>query len=137
MVDEVRLSRLMRAASDGLASLGREAEAPPQRRSDPLWRSGVKYLFITTIEACVDIAQHVCASEGWGPPATNADAFRVLATHDVVPADLAHSLAHAVGFRNVLVHDYVDVDEQIVDERLTDLSDLESFLRTVAVWLTE
>lgn len=137
MVDEVRVSRLMRAASDGLASLGREAAAPPQRRADPLWRSGVKYLFITTIEACVDIAHHVCASEGWGPPATNADAFRVLARHDMVPAALANSLAHAVGFRNVLVHDYVDVDERIVDERLTDVADLESFLRMVAAWLKE
>src|ERR1700684_1195956 len=30
---------------------------------------GVKYTFVTAIEACVDGAQHICATEGWGPPA--------------------------------------------------------------------
>jgi len=33
----------------------------------------VKYFFITAIEAAVDVAQHICAAEGWGPPATLAD----------------------------------------------------------------
>jgi nicotinamidase-related amidase len=26
----------------------------------------VKYTFVTAIEACVDVAQHICATQGWG-----------------------------------------------------------------------
>ncbi|MGB9374436.1 MAG: DUF86 domain-containing protein [Jiangellales bacterium] len=136
MVDELRVARLLRAARDDVATLRTEADTADARRSEPLWMAGVKYLFITAIEACVDIAQHICASEGWGPPATNADAFRVLARHDVVSSELADALGRAVGFRNVLVHDYVDVDDEIVLRRMSDLADLEQFTAAVAAWMT-
>ena len=135
MVDEVRVARLLRALTDDLSVLEREAQADVDRRADPLWRRGVKYTFVTAIEACVDVAQHVCASEGWGPPADNADAVRLLGDHGVITRDLAASLRRAVGFRNVLVHEYVRVDDAVVDARLADLSDLEDFVRSVSAWV--
>ena len=135
MVDEVRVARLLRAVTDDLSVLERESRAGVDRRSDPLWRRGVKYTFVTAIEACLDIAQHVCASEGWGPPADNADALRLLGDHGVITDALAVSMRRAVGFRNVLVHEYVRVDDAVVDARLDDLSDLEAFVRSVSGWL--
>ena len=135
MVDEVRVARLLRAVTDDLSVLERESRAGVDRRSDPLWRRGVKYTFVTAIEACLDIAQHVCASEGWGPPADNADALRLLGDHGVITDALAVSMRRAVGFRNVLVHEYVRVDDAVVDARLEDLSDLEAFVRSVSGWL--
>lgn len=136
MVDEVRVERLLRAITDDLAFLRLEADADAARRDDPAWLRAVKYAFVTTIEACVDVAQHLCASEGWGPPATNADALVVLGRHGVVDGDLARRLAQAVGFRNVLVHEYVTVDDVIVERRLDDLSDLDGFVAAVAGWLS-
>jgi uncharacterized protein YutE (UPF0331/DUF86 family) len=56
-----------------LAVLRQEAGASEERRQDPIWLRGVKYTFVTAIEACVDVAQHICATEGWGPPADNGD----------------------------------------------------------------
>ena len=38
----------------------------------------------------------------------------------------------AVGFRNVLVHEYVDVDDGVVVDRLADLSDLRDFAAAAA-----
>jgi uncharacterized protein YutE (UPF0331/DUF86 family) len=38
--------------------------------------AAVKYMFVTAIEGCVDVAHHICASESWAPPPTNADALR-------------------------------------------------------------
>jgi uncharacterized protein YutE (UPF0331/DUF86 family) len=136
VVDEVRVERLLRAITDDLAFLRVEADADAARRDDPAWLRAVKYAFVTTIEACVDVAQHLCASEGWGPPATNADALVVLGRHGVVDGDLARRLAQAVGFRNVLVHEYVTVDDVIVERRLEDLSDLDGFVAAVAGWLS-
>ena len=131
----MRVARLLRAVTDDLSVLERESRAGVDRRSDPLWRRGVKYTFVTAIEACLDIAQHVCASEGWGPPADNADALRLLGDHGVITDALAVSMRRAVGFRNVLVHEYVRVDDAVVDARLEDLSDLEAFVRSVSDWL--
>ncbi len=65
MVDEDRILRLLRSVSDDLSVLGRESGADEARREDPIWLRGVKYTLITAIEACVDVAQHICAAEGW------------------------------------------------------------------------
>jgi uncharacterized protein YutE (UPF0331/DUF86 family) len=91
---------------------------------------------LSAIEACVDVAQHICATEGCGPPADNGDAVRLLGTHGVLTPELAISMRKAVGFRNVLVHDYIEVDDEIVVRRLKGLSDLDEFVRQVAAYVT-
>jgi uncharacterized protein YutE (UPF0331/DUF86 family) len=40
-----------------------------------------------------------------------------------------------VGFRNVLVYDYVEVDDRIVLDRLGNLVDLDDFVAAVAAWV--
>lgn len=135
MVDEIRLLRLLRSVTDDLAVLREEAAADDRRRADALWLRGVKYTFVTAIEGCIDVAQHICASEGWGPARDNADSMRVLGAHGVFPAELAARLARAVGFRNVLVHEYVGVDDAIVLARLRDPSDLAAFVTAVTAWI--
>lgn len=100
-----------------------------------MWLRGVKYTFITCIETCVDIAQHICSAEGWGPPDDNGDAMKVLGLHDVLTAELADAMRKAVGFRNVLVHEYVAVADEIVTSRLNDLSDLEQFSAQVTTFI--
>jgi uncharacterized protein YutE (UPF0331/DUF86 family) len=135
VVDEARVLRLLRMVTDDLAVLRSASAATSERRVDPLWLRGVKYTFVTAIEACVDVAQHVCAAQGWGPPRDNGDAMALLGRHGVLDPDLAARMRRAVGFRNVLVHEYVDVDDQIVLARLDDPSDLEQYARQVAAWL--
>jgi uncharacterized protein YutE (UPF0331/DUF86 family) len=116
--------------------LRRESAAGEVRRADPIWLRGIKYTFITAIEACIDVAQHICSAEGWGPPADNGDAMRLLGSHDVLSADVSDALRKAVGFRNVLVHEYVKVSDEIVTARLEDLSDLVGFVEQVATFIT-
>lgn len=135
MVDEVRVLRLLRAITDSLAVLRREARAE-QRRVDPMWLPGIKYTFITAIEGCVDVAQHFCSSERWGPPRDNGDAMTLLGRHGVIDPDFAQQMRRVVGFRNVLVHEYIDVDDEIVLARLADLGDLDRFVRAVNNYLS-
>lgn len=71
-MDEVRVYRLLRLIADNLGLLHRESYADDDRRADPMWLRGVKYTFVTTIEACIDIAQHICSAQGWGPRQTTA-----------------------------------------------------------------
>lgn len=108
-----------------------EADAKEERRADQMWLRGVKYALVNAIEACIDLAQHVCSSEGWGPPRDNAEAMLVLGRHGVLEPDLAERMRAAVGFRNVLVHQYGDVDDEIVQDRLGDLGDLDAFASRV------
>ena len=61
----------------------------------------------------------------------------LLGRHGVIEVELADHLRRAVGFRNVLVHEYVRVDDAVVLQRLNDLRDLEEFTRQVAAWTSE
>jgi uncharacterized protein YutE (UPF0331/DUF86 family) len=136
VVDEDRVLRLLRSIADDTSVLRQEATASEERRQDQIWLRGVKYTFVTAIEACVDVAQHICATEGWGPPTDNGDAVRLLGERGVLTAELAVSMRKAVGFRNVLVHDYIEVDDLIVVGRLKSLGDFEEFVRQVAAYVT-
>lgn len=118
-----------------LASLEREQGADAGRRSDPLWLPGVKYLMIAAVEACIDAAQHVCSAEQWETPRDNGSAMRTLGVRGVLSPATAEAMRLVVGFRNVLVHAYVDVDDRIVLSRPEDLSDLERFVTEVAARL--
>lgn len=101
-----------------------------------MWLRGVKYTFVTSIEACIDVAQHICSAQGWGPPADNGDAMKVLGSHGVLNGELSDVMRKAVGFRNVLVHEYVEVSDEIVVARLGDLGDLEQFVERVLALLS-
>ncbi len=59
----------------------------------------------------------------------------VLGRRGVLPDHLAVETRRAVGFRNVLVHGYVAVDDTVVVDRLADLRDLEQFVAAVSEWL--
>lgn len=136
MVDEIRVLRLLRSITDDLSVLRGEATADDRRKADQLWLRGIKYTLVTAIEACVDVAQHLCASEGWGPPRDNGDALELLGRHGVLDTNLSRRLRRAVGFRNVLVHEYVEVDDEIVVSRLKDPADLDGFVSAVAEWVS-
>jgi uncharacterized protein YutE (UPF0331/DUF86 family) len=135
VVDNVRVLRLLRGIADDLGVLRQESQAGPDRRSDPIWLRGVKYTFITAIEAGIDVAQHICAVRGWGPPADNGDAMRLLGAHGVLGADHAEAMRKAAGFRNILVHEYIEVCDDVVIARLGDLADLDRFVEKVTAFV--
>jgi len=135
VVDEVRVFRLLRAITDDLGVLRRESEAGAERRADPMWLRGVKYTFVTSIEACVDIAQHICSAQGWGPPMDNGDAMKVPGRQGVLTAEISDAMRKAVGFRNILVHEYVEVSDEVVMSRLGELGDLDKFVKQVTAFL--
>ena len=114
VVDADRVQRLLRGIAARLRELEAERAAGPEAASPSRWLNSIKYLFVTAIEGCLDVAHHLAASEQWGAPDTNASAFALLARHDVLPATLAQTMASAAGFRNVLVHQYATVDDERV-----------------------
>ncbi len=123
--------------SDDLDYLNRRAEEDRAAQlAEPERMAALKYVFVTAIEGCLDVAQHLCASEGWGPPASNADALVLLGGHGVLPPDLGEAMASAVRFRNVLVHGYVDVDDRRVLAFLGRVRDLEDFVSHVSGWMS-
>lgn len=136
MVDERRLTRLIERASGAVSELEERAARDRRRlRTDKDQLAATKYWFAVAIEACFTIAHHLCASEGYGPPDSNADAVIRIARHEVIDDGLAQRVAEAVKFRNLLVHQYADVDDDRTVGHLDDVGDLQAFVTQVARWL--
>ena len=137
MVDPERLlARLERAGQElqrlrDQAGLGRDV-----LRSDVTQLDAAKYRLVVAIEACLDGAQHVVASEGLRRPSGLADTFVVLGEAELLTPPTVAAARRMAGFRNVLVHGYADVDDDLVVEavltRLPDLADLRAELAALA-----
>jgi uncharacterized protein YutE (UPF0331/DUF86 family) len=91
-----------------------------------------RYLHLA-IEAALDVANHVIADRNYEAPQTYRDAFAILSSHGFLPSDLATRLQGWAGFRNVLVHAYLDIDHGIAwDAIRDDLGDLRDFAARAA-----
>lgn len=133
VVDAERLHRLLRRITDDATVLQGYAGADRSALlDDPVRLGHLKYVFVTLLEACIDAAQHVCASDGYGPPGSNAEAVQLLGRHGVLPVELADRMALAVRFRNVLVHGYAQVDDRRVVAHLDRLDDVAAYVGHLA-----
>ena len=86
-------------------------------------------------EALFDAGAHILTGEFQEA----VDEYRAiparLAACGVISAETARRLESLAGFRNVLVHEYADVDLRQVHAALGRLDDLEAFVADVEHWL--
>lgn len=81
------------------------------------------------VQICVDIGNHIAVDYAVSPT-TMSDVFRILAKKNVITKLNADNLAKAVGFRNIAVHQYDVLDNNIifsiVQNNLRDFADFAS-----------
>ena len=90
-----------------------------------------------SIQVCMDIAGYLIAQLGLRSPAEPENVFAVLGQEGIIPQELAKRMAGMVRFRNILVHDYLDIDSYIVHSSLTvELDDFAEFSLAIVqrVW---
>lgn len=91
-----------------------------------------KYLLQVSIECCLDIANHVIASEKWRSPKDYADSFRVLHENKMVPDSLVAHLIEMAKFRNRLVHVYWEIDDEMIFDIIQNyLKDFDSYIQAI------
>lgn len=90
------------------------------------------------IECVLDIGNHIIAAMGYREPARYQDVILILGEEGVLPQDFVQRFALVAGFRNILVHDYLELDKEMVYEKLqTGLEDFEEFAKYIASFLEE
>ncbi len=77
------------------------------------------------LEAVIVTSNHLIAEKNLKTPSTNREIFEVLADNNLLNQKLAASLKEMAGFRNILVHDYLELDRkkeyEIIIESLVDI----------------
>ncbi|MGJ7035951.1 type VII toxin-antitoxin system HepT family RNase toxin [Anoxybacillus eryuanensis] len=78
-------------------------------------------------EASIDLAMHIVAQKKLGLPQTSRDAFTLLEQHGIISSSLSQKMKAMVGFRNIAVHDYQELNltilQKILDNHLTDFTE--------------
>jgi len=86
-------------------------------------------------QACIDIGSHVVADREYRTPSGYGDIFNILQEEGLLPGELAGAMKQVAGFRNILVHDYLDVDLVVVYQSLGKIDDFRRFAQFVIEWL--
>jgi uncharacterized protein YutE (UPF0331/DUF86 family) len=83
-------------------------------------------------EQIIDLANHVIKRKKLGLPKESKESFEILAGAGIIPRELADKLKGMVGFRNILVHQYEDLDINImidvIEHHLGDLVDFTNYV---------
>ena len=99
---------------------------------DPLVYGNAERYLQLAIQAVLDIANHIVADMNLSLPGDNKELFELLARHKVLSTRLAKRLTPMAGFRNILVHEYLEIDRHRVYRALKDdLGDFEQFIKAV------
>ena len=127
MVDDILLNK----AAIIRRCLGRVREeygGQPVHLENPTRQDAIVLNLQRACEASIDLAMSLVARRALGVPQTSRDAFALLERDGVLTAETGRRMRAMVGFRNIAVHDYRQLDlvivRAIINERLDDFLNL-------------
>lgn len=87
---------------------------------------------IRACETSIDLANMLIRRRRLGVPSETRESFAILVREDLLDGDLGARLVKMVGFRNLAVHRYHELDIRIVEAVIRDrLDDLLAFAESV------
>lgn len=85
-----------------------------------------------TIQTCIDIANYIISRQNLHIPDNEENIFLVLSREGIIGDDLAERMKGMVNFRNILIHEYLEIDNEIVHTQLTEnLRDFDEFAGSI------
>jgi uncharacterized protein YutE (UPF0331/DUF86 family) len=83
------------------------------------------------IQNCIDIAAHIISDEGLGVPGSTNEMFYLLEENGYLDHDITEKMVKAVGFRNLIVHEYVKIElDQVFEIAVKKIKDLNEYLKS-------
>jgi uncharacterized protein YutE (UPF0331/DUF86 family) len=84
------------------------------------------------IQNCIDIAAHIISDEGLGVPGSTNEMFYLLEENGYLDHDITEKMVKAVGFRNLIVHEYEKIElGQVFEIAVKDIKDLNEYLKSI------
>lgn len=118
---------------DRLREIG---EAPEKAYfADRGLQSAAERLLQVAIQSLLDIGSHLIAELGFREAEGYAEIVDILGEEGVLPEAFAKRVRKMAGLRNILVHNYLDVDAGKLWKHLGKLDDFEAFCRHVLAYL--
>lgn len=112
--------------------INEEYENNPQNLEDYRRMDMIVLNLQRACEAVLDLAMYVVSNRKLGLPQNKREAFKLLEDDKIIDAQMSKNMQGMVGFRNIAVHDYKEIDEKILQDVIENhLNDLLEFARTI------
>lgn len=98
-------------------------------------KRAIERLLQISIEAIIDICYIINSNLKLGIPNDEDNLFDKLVDNKIISKEISNVLKEIKGFRNILVHKYGKVDDEIVFENLDKLNDFEKFKEEILRFL--
>lgn len=86
-------------------------------------------------EASIDLTMHIVAEKKLGLPQNSRDAFSLIEENGIIPSSLSQKMKSMIGFRNIAVHDYQEINLTILQKILENhLVDFIQFTKTIILY---
>ena len=137
MVDQELISRKLSLLEQYISELEKADDITWDRYiSDVRARAFVERYLHLAIECIFDISNHIIAFHDWREPDNYRDIFTVLHENNIILRENLDALQQMASFRNILVHRYEKIDDDIVFGVFKKrLSDFQTFLSLIKDWL--
>jgi uncharacterized protein YutE (UPF0331/DUF86 family) len=109
--------------------------------TDPIRLAAVERMIERIVLRAIDVNEHVIATSATGAEErttrlTYRETFLRLADYDVYSHEFATLIAASAGLRNILVHEYNDIDHRILHASIrTALHEYADYVTAVSAWL--
>lgn len=106
-------------------------------KEDKIFRGAVERYFQLAVECVIDIGEILISNLKLRKPEDARDVIDILGEKGIIPDDFAYKFGPVTGFRNILVHNYVRVDLDLVYKFLKEnLEDFDLFAQHISRYLS-
>lgn len=85
-----------------------------QRAWTRIERKGAERLLQILVESCIGLSKHWLKQQGRVLPSDAYSVFEKLIEMQLISADDSQQWQRVIGMRNAIVHDYLNLDEQVI-----------------------
>lgn len=85
-----------------------------------LLRRSAERLIQLLVDVATDINTHALVDAGFPPPPDAYTSFLDVVKINLLPADFAKKIAPSAGERNIIVHEYDNIDDMIIYESISE-----------------
>lgn len=90
-----------------------------------------RYLYLV-IQSCIDLAEAIVGYKKLRKPQTLSESFSILEAAGMIPAELKEKMTKMTGFRNIITHDYAELNYDIVYDILKNhVQDAQIFMEKI------
>jgi len=96
---------------------------------------GLRYGLFESIQIVIDIACHLVAKYNLGNPQNYRECITLLNKYNYIAKDVAQNLEKMIGLRNLLVHEYADINMEELKNLLHQLNDFKKFIQEIREYM--